>query len=141
MTHTNTIQKDTNEMTLADRKNTLNLEVLNNEGKLFWTVPLNLIDVYTSNNDETIYTIHFLDFKNTVKVRKPQYEGQDTDFNFCKTRGMEYDIYVWHMLTFCQMVKEDFKPTKDGWAITDEFVGGNESKETNINNIREVTNV
>lgn len=75
------------------------------------------------------------------KDRKPQYEGQDTDFNFCKTRGMEYDIYVWHMLTFCQMVKEDFKPTKDGWAITDEFVGGNESKETNINNIREVTNV
>jgi len=78
MTHTNTIQKDTNEMTLADRKNTLNLEVLNNEGKLFWTVPLNLIDVYTSNNDETIYTIHFLDFKNTVKVRKDRIKDLNT---------------------------------------------------------------
>ena len=75
------------------------------------------------------------------KDRNPKYKGQDTDFNFCKTRGMEYDIYVWHMLTFCQMIKQDFKPTKDGWAITDEFVGGGESKETNINNIREVTNV
>ncbi len=34
------------------------------------------------------------------KDRKPQYVGQDVNFNFCKTREMKYDIYVWHMLVF-----------------------------------------
>ena len=29
-----------------------------------------------------------------------QYESQDLSFNFCKTRAMTYDIYVWHMLVF-----------------------------------------
>ena len=27
-----------------------------------------------------------------------------TSFSFCKTREMPYDIYVWHLLTFCQMI-------------------------------------
>lgn len=45
-----------------------------------------------------------------------EYKGQDLAFHFCKTRGMEYDIYVWHLLTFCQMIKKDFTCRRDGWA-------------------------
>ena len=38
-----------------------------------------------------------------------------TDFSFCKTREMPYDIYVWHLLTFCQMIKKDFYAKRDRW--------------------------
>ena len=38
-----------------------------------------------------------------------------TDFSFCKTREMPYDIYVWHLLTFCQMIKKDFHARRDRW--------------------------
>ncbi len=66
----NTQTQNPMEMTIAERRDTFNLEVLNDKGQLFWTVPLKLIDGYSSNNDETIYTIHFRDFDNVVKVRK-----------------------------------------------------------------------
>ena len=36
----------------------------------------------------------------TVPIVK-NYEGQDLTFNFCKTRRLPYDIYVWHLLVFC----------------------------------------
>ncbi len=45
-----------------------------------------------------------------------RYPEQKLEFNFCKTRGAEYDIYVWHLLTFCQMIKEDFVASRDGWS-------------------------
>ena len=32
---------------------------------------------------------------------KPDYEGQDVSFNFCKTAEKPYDIAVWHLLSFC----------------------------------------
>tara|TARA_B100001939_G_C16627008_1_gene481778 strand:+ start:19 stop:357 length:339 start_codon:yes stop_codon:yes gene_type:complete len=32
---------------------------------------------------------------------KKDYEQQDLTFNFCKTRRLPYDIYVWHLLVFC----------------------------------------
>ena len=52
----------------------------------------------------------------TKKVRtKPEYEGEDLTFNFCKTGARTIDIYVWHMLTFCQMIKEDFTCSRDWW--------------------------
>ena len=35
--------------------------------------------------------------------------------SFCKTSAGIVDIYVWHMLTFCQMIKEDFTCSRDGW--------------------------
>jgi len=35
------------------------------------------------------------------KPDTPEYEGQDLTFNFCKTRELPYDIYVWHLLVFC----------------------------------------
>ena len=38
-----------------------------------------------------------------------------TSFSFCKTREMPYDIYVWHLLTFCQMIKKDFHARRDRW--------------------------
>ena len=28
---------------------------------------------------------------------------------------MPYDIYVWHLLTFCQMIKKDFHARRDRW--------------------------
>ena len=38
-----------------------------------------------------------------------------TGFSFCKTNEMPYDIYVWHLLTFCQMIKKDFHARRDRW--------------------------
>jgi len=32
---------------------------------------------------------------------EPDYEGQDITFNFCKTAEKQYDIAVWHLLSFC----------------------------------------
>ena len=40
---------------------------------------------------------------------------QDLTFNFCKTGARTVDIFVWHMLTFCQMIKEDFTCSRDWW--------------------------
>ena len=34
------------------------------------------------------------------KRRKPEYKGEDTSFNFCKTRELPYDLPIWHLLTF-----------------------------------------
>tara|TARA_R110000796_G_scaffold198612_1_gene314961 strand:+ start:3751 stop:4128 length:378 start_codon:yes stop_codon:yes gene_type:complete len=47
---------------------------------------------------------------------KKRYPEQKLEFNYCKTRGSEYDIYVWHLLTFCQMIKKDFVASRDGWS-------------------------
>ena len=35
--------------------------------------------------------------------------------SFCKTSARIVDIYIWHMLTFCQMIKEDFTCSRDWW--------------------------
>ena len=32
--------------------------------------------------------------------KKPDYEGQDITFNFCKTAEKPYDVAVWHLLYF-----------------------------------------
>lgn len=37
---------------------------------------------------------------NKNRPTEKQYDSQDLSFNFCKTRAMTYDIYVWHMLVF-----------------------------------------
>lgn len=42
-------------------------------------------------------------------------EKKATDFSFCKTNELPYDIYVWHLLTFCQMIKKDFHARRDRW--------------------------
>jgi len=45
-----------------------------------------------------------------------RYKEQKLDFHFCKTRELPYDLAVWHLLTFCQMIKKDFKCSRDGWS-------------------------
>ena len=45
-----------------------------------------------------------------------RYKEQKLDFHFCKTRELPYDLAVWHLLTFCQMIKKDFECSRDGWA-------------------------
>ena len=35
--------------------------------------------------------------------------------DYCETDARTVDIYVWHMLTFCQMIKEDFTCSRDRW--------------------------
>ena len=63
----------------------------------------------TGGNCET-----FILFKEVSTEKK--YPEQDLSFNFCKTRLKEYDIYVWHLLTFCQMIKTDFAAWRDAWS-------------------------
>jgi len=53
---------------------------------------------------------------NRLAKTKPDYAGQDITFNYCKTRELPYDLAVWHLLTFCQMIKKDFECSRDGWA-------------------------
>ena len=53
---------------------------------------------------------------NRLAKTKPDYEGQDITFNYCKTKELPYDLAVWHLLTFCQMIKKDFECSRDGWA-------------------------
>jgi hypothetical protein len=45
-----------------------------------------------------------------------RYKEQKLELHFCKTRELPYDLAVWHLLTFCQMIKKDFKCSRDGWA-------------------------
>ena len=45
-----------------------------------------------------------------------RYKEQKLNFHFCKTRELPYDLAVWHLLTFCQMIKKDFECSRDGWA-------------------------
>ena len=35
---------------------------------------------------------------------KKEYSGQDTSFNFCKTRMKPYDLAVWHLLCFINRI-------------------------------------
>jgi hypothetical protein len=37
---------------------------------------------------------------NRYARKKPDYEGQDITFNFCKTAEKPYDVAVWHLLYF-----------------------------------------
>ena len=39
----------------------------------------------------------------------------DITIDYCETNANAIDIYVWHMLTFCQMIKEDFTCDRDRW--------------------------
>jgi hypothetical protein len=58
-------------------------------------------------------------FSLTCKARTEadrRYKEQKLELHFCKTRELPYDLAVWHLLTFCQMIKKDFKCSRDGWA-------------------------
>jgi len=47
---------------------------------------------------------------------KAVYKNQDLSLHYCKTKELPYDLAVWHLLTFCQMIKKDFECSRDGWA-------------------------
>jgi len=64
--------------TLEERKATLNLEVLNDQGKPFYNIPLKDIDYYTENVEQTHYTIHYLYNDQKVKVQKNRIKDIDT---------------------------------------------------------------
>ncbi len=64
-----------------------------------------IIDDQTKDDDEIVFNGKgdemcetFVLLKNARTVA--DYEGQDISFNFCKTRQFQYDIAVWHLLTF-----------------------------------------
>jgi len=48
---------------------------------------------------------------------KPDYEGQDVNLHFCKTREAVYDLAVWHLLTACAYIKSDFEISRDNHNI------------------------
>lgn len=47
---------------------------------------------------------------------KAVFKNQDLSLHYCKTKELPYDLAVWHLLTFCQMIKKDFECSRDGWA-------------------------
>ena len=55
------------------------------------------------NGNPTCETFILTKNKPTVQ----EYKDQDLTFNFCKTRELPYDIYVWHMLVFCAGMVND----------------------------------
>ena len=57
---------------------------------------------------------------NRYAKTKPDYEGEDITFNFCKTREQVYDLAVWHMLVACAFVKDDFTISRDNHNFTEE---------------------
>jgi hypothetical protein len=43
----------------------------------------------------------------------PAYKGQDPSFNFCKTRGAQYDLAVWYLLTFINNLCPEIEISRD----------------------------
>ena len=43
----------------------------------------------------------------------PAYKGQDPSFNFCKTRGAQYDLAVWYLLTFINNLCPEIHISRD----------------------------
>ena len=86
-------------------------EYLKNIGNNF-NVGIYKDEIIINGNNEGCESFDLNRFAKT----KPDYEGQDITFNYCKTKKLPYDLAVWHLLTFCQMIKKDFKCSRDGWA-------------------------
>ena len=59
-----------------------------------------------NNQDHETFILH------KEAKTKPDYEGQDIAFNFCKTAEKPYDIAVWHLLSFC------LTHTKAMWKVS-----------------------
>ena len=43
----------------------------------------------------------------------PAYKGQDPSFHFCKTRGAQYDLAVWYLLTFINKLCPEIEISRD----------------------------
>ena len=73
----------------------------------------NLIEDSSSNNnivfDGSCETFFFTQKAETT----PAYKGQDPSFNFCKTRGAQYDLAVWYLLTFINNLCPEIEISRD----------------------------
>ena len=79
-------------------------KALNEEVKYMEEISNDNIHILENNNNEIAINGNptcetFVLNKNKPIVK--EYEQQDLTFNFCKTRELPYDIYVWHLLVFC----------------------------------------
>tara|TARA_R110000737_G_scaffold243531_1_gene254618 strand:- start:11 stop:412 length:402 start_codon:yes stop_codon:yes gene_type:complete len=72
------------------------------------------IIITAKNLNDTCET--FVLLREAIKEEDRRYKEQKLELHFCKTRELPYDLAVWHLLTFCQMIKKDFKCSRDGWA-------------------------
>ena len=72
-----------------------------------------LIEDSSSNNnivfDGSCETFFFTQKAETT----PAYKGQDPSFNFCKTRGAQYDLAVWYLLTFINNLCPEIEISRD----------------------------
>ena len=72
-----------------------------------------LIEDSSSNNnivfDGSCETFFFTQKADTT----PAYKGQDPSFNFCKTRGAQYDLAVWYLLTFINKLCPEIEISRD----------------------------
>ena len=72
-----------------------------------------LIEDSSSNNnivfDGSCETFFFTQKAETT----PAYKGQDPSFNFCKTRGAQYDLAVWYLLTFINKLCPEIEISRD----------------------------
>ena len=48
-----------------------------------------------------------------TKESERSYPEQDITFHFCKTRGAQYDLAVWYLLTFINKLCPDIKIKRD----------------------------
>lgn len=85
-------------------------------GIINWTDVKDSIIIDGDTEDNTCETFVL----NKYARRKKKYDGDNLAFNFCKTRELPYDLPIWHLLTFCRMIKGDFKPSRDGWSYKSE---------------------
>jgi hypothetical protein len=72
-----------------------------------------LIEDSSSNNnivfDGSCETFFFTQKAETT----PAYVGQDPSKNFCKTRGDQYDLAVWYLLTFINNLCPEIEISRD----------------------------
>ena len=86
-------------------------EYLKNVGNNF-NVGIYKDEIIINGNNESCESF---DLKRLART-KAVYKNQDLSLHYCKTKELPYDLAVWHLLTFCQMIKKDFECSRDGWA-------------------------
>ena len=86
-------------------------EYLKNVGNNF-NVGIYKDEIIINGNNEGCESF---DLKRLART-KAVYKNQDLSLHYCKTKELPYDLAVWHLLTFCQMIKKDFECSRDGWA-------------------------
>ena len=55
----------------------------------------------------------FLFTQKATTEAERSYKEQDISFNFCKTRGAQYDLAVWYLLTFINKLCPEIEISRD----------------------------